>query len=113
MLLRTGWLESQTDSRSADFNAEPGIDRDAGQWLADCEVALVGADNYAVEVLPFAPGTVFPVHQLLIRDYGMPLIENMELAPLAATGRHEFMFMASPLPFVGATGSPLAPLAVL
>lgn len=113
ILLRTGWLESQVDSKSADFNAEPGIDRDAAAWLVECEVALIGADNFAVEVLPFAPGTVFPVHQLVIRDYGMPLIEGLDVSPLVAAGRHEFMFMATALPIVGATGSPLVPVAVL
>ena len=36
----------------------------------------MGADNYAVEVQPSAPDTMFPVHQLLIRDHGIPLIEG-------------------------------------
>jgi hypothetical protein len=35
------------------------------------------------------------------------------LDPLVASGRHEFLFVASALPIVGATGSPLAPVAVL
>jgi hypothetical protein len=35
------------------------------------------------------------------------------LAPLAQTGRTEFLFVAAALPIVGATGSPLTPLAVL
>ncbi len=73
----------------------------------------LGADNFAVEVLPFAAGTVFPVHQRLIRDYGVPLLEGLMLDPLVASGRHEFLFIASALPIVGATGSPLAPVVVL
>ena len=113
ILLRTGWLEAQKDVKHPSFNEEPGIDVEAAQWLADCEVALVGADNFAVEVLPFAPGKVFPVHQLLIRDYGVALLEGLMLDPLVASGRYEFLFMASVLPIVGATGSPLAPVVVL
>ena len=70
-------------------------------------------DNFAVEVLPFAAGTVFPVHQCVIRDFGIPLLEGLMLEPLAKTGRADFLFVAAALPIVGATGSPLTPLAIL
>ena len=113
ILIRTGWLEAQKGVKNPSFNQEPGIDVEAAQWLADCEVAIIGADNFAVEVLPFPTGKVFPVHQLLIRDYGVPLLEGLMLDPLVACGRYEFLFMASALPIVGATGSPLAPVVVL
>ena len=113
VLLRTGWLESQAGVAHPDFDIEPGIDLSGARWLVDHEVALVGADNFAIEVLPFAPGTVFPVHQMLLRDYGVPLLEGLDVAPLVGRGRHEFLFMCSVLPFVGGTGSPVAPVAVL
>lgn len=113
VLLHTGWLTQNLGKQDIDFNVEPGIDHEAGLWLAQQDVALIGADNYAVEVLPFAPGTVFPVHQCVIRDFGIPLLEGMLLEPLVATGRREFLFVAAALPIVGATGSPLTPLAVL
>lgn len=113
VLLRTGWLESQKDVKKPSFDVEPGIDVEAAMWLVERDVAIVGADNFAVEVLPFPEGKVFPVHQLLIRDFGMPLLEGLMLDPLVASGRHEFLFVASPLPIVGATGSPLSPVAVL
>lgn len=113
ILIRTGWSEHHLPNDTADFNTEPGIDLDAALLLAKADVALVGADNYAVEVLPFAPGTVFPVHQRLIRDYGIPLLEGLVLKELSETGRLEFMFVTSPLPIKGATASPVAPVAVL
>jgi kynurenine formamidase len=111
VLIRTGWAERQTGVVS--FDTEPGLDLAAALWLARREVALVGADNFAVEVLPFATGTVFPVHQRLIRDFGIPLLEGLVLKPLADTGRHDFLFAASPLPVVGGTGSPISPMAIL
>lgn len=111
VLIRTGWQESQTSGVS--FNEEPGIDVEAALWLAQRGVAMVGADNFAIEVMPFPTGTVFPVHQRLIRDYGIPLLEGLVLMPLAAHGRDAFQFIAAPLPVVGGTGSPLAPVAVL
>jgi kynurenine formamidase len=111
VLIRTGWADKSPETIS--FNTEPGIEISAALWLAEREVAVVGADNYAVEVLPFAQGTVFPVHQRLIRDYGIPLLEGLILTPLATTGRHTFLFAASPLPVVGGTGSPISPMAIL
>ena len=113
VLLRTGWLEAQAGVARPSFDIEPGIDVAAALWLVQREVALIGADNFAVEVLPFPEGQVFPVHQCLIRDHGVPLLEGLMLDPLVASGRHEFLFMASVLPIVGATGSPVAPVVVL
>ena len=111
VLIRTGWTERPAADVS--FDTEPGLDLEAASWLADRDVAVVGADNFAVEVLPFATGTVFPVHQRLIRDFGIPLLEGLVLNKLADTGRHRFLFAASPLPVVGGTGSPISPMAIL
>lgn len=113
VLIRTGWLESQGPAEGADFNREPGIDVAAALWLAESGVAMVGADNFAIEVLPFPAGTVFPVHQRLIRDYGIPLLEGLVLRELGEAGATAFLFVATPLAIAGATGSPVAPVAVL
>lgn len=114
VLIRTGWLEAQAGKRAGDvdFDAEPGIDVDAALWLAAAGVSSVGADNFAIEVMPFPEGTTFPVHQRLIRDYGITLIEGLVLRQLAESAPREFLFIAAPLPIVGGTGSPLTPLAV-
>jgi kynurenine formamidase len=112
VLLRTGWLEAH-QSTTPDFNAEPGLNVEAAEWLAECGVALIGADNYAIEAMPFPDGFVFPVHQRLIRDYGMPLLEGLVLKPLAETGATAFLFIAAPLRIEGGTASPVAPVAIL
>lgn len=113
VLLRTGWQERSEAGEPVDFDSEPGLDVEAALFLAEAGVALVGADNFAIEVLPFPDGTVFPVHQRLIRDYGIPLLEGLALSPLAAEGVHEFLFVAAALPIRGATGSPVNPVAIL
>ncbi len=113
ILLRTGWQERQDSGESINYNTEPGLNEEAALFLAETGVAIVGADNYAVEVLPFAEGTVFPVHQRLIRDYGIPLMEGLVLEPLAREGVSQFLFVCAPLPIKGGTGSPLNPLAIL
>jgi kynurenine formamidase len=86
---------------------------DAARWLAERRVAMVGADNFAIEQIPFPDGEVFPVHQLLLRDRGVPLVEGLALDRLAATRTAEFLFVALPLAIEGGTASPLAPVAVL
>jgi kynurenine formamidase len=111
VLLRTGWFERQTGE--ADFNREPGLNVEAARLLAEADVAMIGADNYAIEALPFRAGTVFPVHQLLIRDFGIPLLEGLVLKPLAEAGATTFMFVTAALPITGATGSPVVPMAIL
>jgi kynurenine formamidase len=112
VLIRTGWLEHHAKP-GVSFDQEPGIDIEAAEWLAKSDVCLVGSDNYGIEVLPFTAGKVFPVHQLLIRDYGISLLEGMVLKPLGEAQRSTFLFVAAALPIVGGTGSPLTPLAVL
>ncbi len=114
VLIRTGWLENQAGKQrhEIDFNREPGIDVDAALWLAESGVAMVGADNFAIEAMPFPEGTTFPVHQRLIRDYGISLLEGMALKAFAELGINEFLFVAAPLPVVGGTGCPITPLAI-
>lgn len=114
VLVRTGWWEAHaTDGHY--FDGEPGITGDAAAWLAARDVALVGADNYAVEQQTDEPG--FPAHLVLLHRHGVPLIENLDLSRLAAaladTGRSAFLLLFAPLPLVGSTGSPVTPVAVL
>lgn len=116
LLLRTGWWERHEVAGRVDpeyFDNEPGLDDSAARWLAARDVALVGADNYAVEVQPSAPGSTFPVHLTLLHGCGVPLLENLELRELAASGRTTFLLVVAPLPLAGSTGSPVNPVAVL
>jgi hypothetical protein len=53
------------------------------------------------------------VHQLLLRNHGVPLIEGLVLDGLAAERVPEFLFMAAALPLVGGTAGPVCPVAVL
>ena len=113
VLIRTGWLGRMGGSSAAYFAGEPGIDLDAARWLADAGVAAIGADNYAVEPLPCPGETLFPVHQFLLADRGVPLIESVVLDELAGLADGPFLFVALPLTLVGSTASPLTPVAIL
>lgn len=113
VLIRTGWLAHAGAKGPRYFHSEPGLDASAARWLAEVDVSAVGTDNYAIEVQPSEEGTMFPVHQILLRDHGVPLIEGVVLEELAAEATPEFCFVAAPLPLVGGTASPVCPLAVL
>ena len=113
VLLRTGWWDRHGTEPGTYFYTSPGLTPSGADWLAARDPILVGADTCAVEALPFPDGTIFPAHLILIHEHGIPLLENLALAPLAQAGRSEFLFITAPLPLVGSTGSPVNPLAVL
>lgn len=93
---------------------EPGIGWDAAHWLSDRHVSVVGADTWAVEVLPGeVAGAPFVVHQHLLTETGTHLIENMKTDELLNTGRSEFLFIMSPVKTKGSTSSMVNPLAIL
>lgn len=112
ILIRTGWGERNLDPHDYHEN-EPGLTIDAATWLVQHDIAIVGADNYAVEAQPSPPETNFPVHLFLLHQNGVPLIENLSLSELAQRNRESFLFVLSPIALVGSTASPVTPLAVL
>jgi kynurenine formamidase len=112
VLLRTGWGARYAEDPAEYGRTWPGPGMEAARWLASRDVVVVGADNPAVEVQPGPEGATMPVHQLLLRDQGIYLIELMSLDELARDGVFEFLFMAAPLRVRGATGSPLNPVAI-
>jgi len=92
----------------------PGPDIGAARWLAERGVRIAGSDTIAFEWVPPGRGTAnLPVHTLFLVQKGIPIIELLNLEELAATGVHEFLFVAVPLNIMGATGSPIRPLALL
>jgi kynurenine formamidase len=113
VILHTGW-GSLWKVDNAAFNANaPGIGLEAGQYLVEREVVLVGADTWSMEVVPNPnPELQFPVHQLLIPRNGIYIFENLLTQELARDRVYEFAFFFAPLRLKGATGSPANPLAI-
>lgn len=94
----------------------PGMDRSASQWLIDKEVRAVGADNICWDLAEGWDDELdcnLPGHLLLLVRSGIFIMENLNLIELTASGHHTFLFVALPLKLVGATGSPIRPLALL
>lgn len=119
VLIRTGWrAKFLTDHDSAEFMAaEPGLTVACARWLRNRDVAVIGADNFGIEVMPAEEGTEpFELHMLLIRDMGMTLAEMLDLEELAeacaADRTYEFFYAGTPLKFTRGIGSPINPLAI-
>ena len=78
VLFYTGWtkLIGKDDKR---YNAgEPGLGIDGAKYLASLGVAMVGADTWGLEVMPFEKDAgVFEVHQILLPMNGIYILENM------------------------------------
>lgn len=112
VLIRTGWLEALTADAATPSFPQPGIGLEAAGWLRRRDVCLVAADNSAVEVLPFDGGRQLAVHVELIVHAGIALLEHAWLAALAADECYTSLLIVGALPVVGATGSPVNPIAI-
>jgi kynurenine formamidase len=98
------------------YLAGPGMAAGASRWLAGQRVLAVGADNMAWDVIgPRDPelGCTLPGHLILLAQHGIYIIENLRLGELAAAQVYRFTFICTPLKFVGATGSPVRPIAMI
>ena len=112
-LVRTGWLARFDERDPSWYESEPGIDVESARWLADQGVVLVGADNFAVEVIPAPSGDPVPVHLALLQERGVYLLELVDLEPLVAAAAWTFTFVLAPLRITGGVGSPVNPLAII
>jgi kynurenine formamidase len=117
VLIRTGWPHSHWQDSIAFvgfMSGVPGPDEGAARWLTSKKVFLTGADTIAFEWLaPQAGHSLLPVHAILLVEEGIHILEVLNLEGLAQDGVREFLFVASPLKIVGATGSPVRPLALV
>jgi kynurenine formamidase len=94
----------------------PGLSVGCLEWIAEHKISAVAADNWAVEVVPYETEYVLlPFHVLGIVYMGLTLGEVFDLEELARDcaqdGRYSFFLSASPLPFTGAVGAPVNPIA--
>jgi len=112
LLLRTGWGRHWGDAEryAGRRGGMPGLGLAASEWLATRGVRLVASDTLTFEVV--RPGSgARPVHAHLLVRSGIHILEALNLEPLAGETA-PFLFVAAPLPLVGATGSPVRPLAL-
>lgn len=116
ILVRTGWARHWSDPPAYLGHASgvPGVDESGARWIIQRSPRVTGGDSMAFEHIPAGRGhALLPVHRVLLVESGIHIIENLDLEQLAADRRYEFLFVCLPLRFVGATGSPVRPIAIV
>lgn len=98
---------------------QSGLDVSCMELLREWDVAAMGADG-THDVQPSLSDDfsyVRPIHTISLVGLGLWLLDNLDLTQLAAecarAEQWDFLFSALPWRFVGATSSPLNPVAVL
>lgn len=113
VLLRTGHNKLWKVDNKRYMDGEPGIGLEAAYWFIEKDIALIGADNWGIEVHPpELPDRGIEVHQHMITKHGICFLENLDLDELARDKVYEFAFIFAPIPIKGASGSPGSPIAV-
>ena len=129
LCVHTGFTQMLLDTQSAP-NAElmhrsaavlDGNDERLLEWITDSGIAVLVADNFAVEAFPpeptDKPRAALPLHEHCLFKLGIHLGELWHLGELAAWlrehDRSRFLLTAPPLRLPGAVGSPLTPVATV
>jgi kynurenine formamidase len=114
VLFHTGWSRHWKDPETY-VAGEPGPGCELAQWLADRDVALTGCDTWSCgPVPPEDPNRPFRVPQILNIEHGVFVVENLNLAELAAdrvTG--PFALILTHPKLRGATGAWTSPIALV
>ncbi|MBZ4014230.1 cyclase family protein [Streptomyces purpurogeneiscleroticus] len=119
VLVRTGQLRRYLagDKQGYAFPS-PGLSVRTPEWFHARDVAAVANDTLTFEIFPPEIANLWmPVHALHLVEMGLLQGQNWNLEELsaacAAEGRYAFLLAAVAEPFVGGSGAPVAPVAVL
>ncbi|WP_336054691.1 cyclase family protein [Streptomyces sp. CA2R101] len=119
VLVRTGQLRHYlAGDRQAYAFPSPGLSLRTPEWFHARDVAAVANDTLTFEIFPPEIENLWmPVHALDLVEMGMPQGQNWNLEELATAcaeaGRWTFLLSAVAEPFVGGSGAPVAPVAIL
>jgi kynurenine formamidase len=119
VLVRTGQVRVYlAGDRHAYGYPSPGLSVRTPEWFHAHDVAAVANDTLTFEIFPPEVEELWlPVHALHLVEMGLLQGQNWNLEELstacARSGRYAFLLAAMPEPFVGGTGAPVAPVAVL
>jgi kynurenine formamidase len=119
VLVRTGQIQVYlAGDRDGYGYPSPGLSVRTPEWFHARDVAAVADDTLTFEIFPPEIEDLWlPVHALDLVEMGMLQGQNWNLEELSTAcgeaGRYAFLLSAMPEPFVGATGTPVAPVAVL
>jgi kynurenine formamidase len=119
LLVRTGQMERCLVEGWGTYAGgdAPGLKFETADWCRTREIAAVATDTWGVEVRPNeVEGVMQPLHWIVIPLVGLTLGEMFYVKELAQDcaedGIYEFFFCGASLPFTGAVGCPLNPMAI-
>lgn len=122
LLLRTGWIGTFHEIGAEKFYrnwSEPGLtySEPLVRWFQHMEIPNLVTDTIANEVSVHpVSGVTLPLHIALMRNLGVVFTEMAWLDDLAAhcaaDRQYDFLYVASPLKIVHATGAPVNPVAL-
>jgi len=129
VLIHTGFAQMLVDMKGQPEASQlhgacavlDGRDERLQNWITETGLAILAADNYAVEAHPARSGSgccaSLPLHEHCLFKLGVHLGELWYLTELAqwlrANGRNRFLLTAPPLRLPGAVGSPVTPIATV
>lgn len=119
VLVRTGQVQVYlAGDKQAYGHPSPGLSIRTPEWFHARDVAAVANDTLTFEIFPPEIEDLWlPVHALDLVEMGMLQGQNWNLEKLSTAcgeeSRYTFLLSAMPEPFMGATGTPVAPVAIL
>jgi kynurenine formamidase len=113
VLFHTGWTKLIGKDNKRFGAGEPGLGLDGARYLAALEVAMVGADSWGLEVVPFEKTSGdFQVHQTLLPLNGIYILENVNTEEMVKDEAWEFLFTLGPSRITGAVQAIINPIAI-
>jgi kynurenine formamidase len=113
VLLHTGYMEMADIDQPLYKKTIPGLGVEGAKFLAKHDPIAIGADTFALEVIPFEnKGNAFEVHLELIPKRGIYILENMVTRELVNDKAWEFMFVLGQARMQGAVQMIINPVAI-
>jgi kynurenine formamidase len=113
VIFYTGWTQLIGKDNTRYGSVEPGLGIEGAQYLASLGVVAVGADTWAVEVLPpERKDDAFHVHQILLTMNGIYILENVDASEAVADQVYEGFFTLGPSRVTGGVQSIINPILV-
>jgi kynurenine formamidase len=113
VLFHTGWQDLAYKDKKRFLAGEPGLGKEGAQYLVSKGVVAIGADTWALEVIPFEKDVgVFEVHQILLARSGVYILENMDTSELVKDKAWEFMFTLGASRITGGVQAIINPIAI-
>ncbi len=110
VIFYTGWHKLMGVDDKRNGAAHPGLGVQGARYLASLGVAMIGSDTWGLEVIPFEnAGQVFHVHQILLAEFGVFILENVVAEQAIKDKVYEGMITVAPHRTTGSVQAIVSP----